>query len=79
MSFVTILLVPSQLGCRIYLYAVDIHVIQYINSYRAAGSSSKAAIGYSYGEEVVGDYNASGNDSDQESVHEMEGEPSVYS
>jgi len=53
---------------------VDIHVIQYITSYRAA-HSSKAAIGYSYGEEVVRDY--SDNDSDQESVHEVEGEPPV--
>ncbi|XP_065892263.1 CLK4-associating serine/arginine rich protein-like isoform X2 [Dysidea avara] len=40
---------------------------------KSAGSSSKAAIGYSYGEEVVGDYNASDNDSEQEEpVHAVE-------
>ena len=38
--------------------------------YRVGG---KAAIGYSYGDSVAGDYNMSDNDSDVESIHEEEG------
>ena len=48
------------------MYSYGLHIILY----RVSG---KAAIGYSYGDNVAEDYNMSDNDSDVESIHEEEG------
>ena len=53
-----------------YVLILYYHFVEWIVSYRFG---SKAAIGYSYGDNVTESYNASDNDSDLESIHEEEG------
>ena len=48
--------------CAVYMLCVPYYRV-----------GSKAAIGYSYGDSIAGDYNMSDNDSDVESIHEEEG------
>ena len=45
----------------------------YVKLYDIHRAGGKAAIGYSYGDNVGGDYNMSDNDSDVESIQEEEG------